>query len=128
MRKWILASQAEKVGRLYWSTQRGWTYKELASLYKEQTRETYEAVLDKDIMADPIWFECEVDFRGAIKVLDEPKQERPHFPGGKDLLNAIGDLTCHTAVIAPLNGGQAPDMVQMHRGYNVNVYRKRATF
>jgi hypothetical protein len=122
MRKWILASQAEKLGRLYWSTQRGWTYKELASLYREPTRETLHGA------TEPLWLECEVDFRGIIKVLDEPKQERPHFPGGKDLLNAIGDLTCHTAVIAPLNGEQAPDMVQMHRGYNVNVYRKRATF
>jgi hypothetical protein len=126
MPKFILASQAEKQGRLYWSTQRGWTYKELASLYTEPVRETYTDV-GKILRTEPIWFEVEVDFRGIITVLDTPKQERPHFPGGKDLLNAIGDLTNHMAIIAPLNGGKVPDMVLMRRGYNVNVYRKAAS-
>jgi hypothetical protein len=147
MRKWILANQAEKTGRLYWSVGRGWTYLELAKLYAEPTRETIQ---EQPIGAKPIWFEVEVSANSFRKVLDTfseafphqpdrtfvvdiPAQERPHFPGGKDLLNAIGDLENRTAVFTPRAGqgsrfaGIVPDRIDINRGYNINFYLKAAS-
>lgn len=122
MQRWILASQTEKQGRLYWSTQRGWTYKELASLYREPTRETMQA--RSLLCAEPIWLEVKFDARGFIKVI-EP-EERPFFGSGKDVLNQIGDLTADVVFVPHLQRrqGRRPDMIHVHRGYNVNIYRK----
>jgi hypothetical protein len=126
MRKWILASQAEKQGRLYWSTQRGWTYLELASLYREPTRETLSPA---DIFhAEPVWFEAEVDVRGFVKVI-EP-QERPDFARQPNFLNELGDLSL--IAFTPRAGqgsrfaGQVPDRVQVYRGYNINTFVHKA--
>ncbi|MCK1543375.1 hypothetical protein IVB12_15775 [Bradyrhizobium sp. 179] len=116
MRLWILASQAERVGRLYWSSQRGWTYKELASLYREPTRETIQ---EQPIGAKLIWLEAEVDARGFIKVI-EP-QERPQIT---DLSNLWRDQAIPTRVYT-VRG--MPNCVQIHPGYSVKIYLKEAS-
>jgi hypothetical protein len=118
MRKWILASQAEKMGRLYWSTQRGWTYKELASIYREPTRET----LPRNPTGEDttVWFEVEVDFRGIITVLDAP-QERSQIT---DLSNLWRDqaIPSRTFTVRGM-----PNCVQIHPGYSVKIYLKEAS-
>jgi hypothetical protein len=127
MKRFMLANHPEKGGRLYWSTQRGWTYKELASIYK--TKDWRETITPAK---DPTWFEIETDFRGIITVIEPSAEqrtgmvrgERPDFAGGKDALNAIGDLA-NDALWTPSK--PLPDMLIVCRGYNVNVYRKAAS-
>jgi hypothetical protein len=116
MRKWILASQAEKKGRLYWSVGRGWTYLELAKLYAEPTRETIQI---QPIGAKPCWFEVEVSANSFRKVL-EP-QERPQIT---DLSNLWRDqaIPSRTFTVRGM-----PNCVQVHPGYSVNIYLKAAS-
>jgi hypothetical protein len=122
MRRWILASQAEKMGRLYWSTQRGWTYKELASLYREQTRETVQ-----ELQTQAIWFEVEVDFRGIITVLEAPQPlERPEDAEWVDLRSILFPTANREPSRLRRRFG-APTRVEVYEGYNVNVYRKAAS-
>lgn len=120
MRRWILANQAEKVGRLYWSTQRGWTYKELASLYREPVRETVVPTPGvKKPAASCIWLEVEIDARGFIMVI-EP-QERSQIT---DLRNLWADQPIPSRVYT-VKG--MPNFVQIHPGYRVKVYLKEAS-
>ncbi len=73
---WILASQVQRTGRLYWSSQRGWTYKELASLYREQTRETIvETPRAAGLGGEPVWFECHEDARGIRAIIETPYEK-----------------------------------------------------
>lgn len=73
MKGWMLANQTEKVGRLYWSSLRGWTYKELATIYvNKECRETYTP---PHMGTEVVWLRA--DCTGFGVTVEEPRPLPP---------------------------------------------------